>query len=151
MDLIIIVIHLLIAFFITSLPIIPSLLVVGYTVLWYILIDRMVINFLLVIPIRFVFTKILGQGDGTVDIASANFINEIVKAPISIYLGGYFLRYINSDPKTIYAFVTGYLLWTINIYFIGGILRRHPYRTIMFIGNILGVILGLFLLGEIRI
>lgn len=149
MDLIIVVVHLLIAFFITSLPIIPSLLVVGYTVLWYVVIDRMVINFLLVIPTRFVFTNILRTKDGSIGVSGANLIIEMLKAPISIYLGGILLGHIVQDSKAIYVFAIGFILWLLPLYFFKGIFKNHPHKIIMFIGNILGVILGLFLLGKI--
>ncbi len=143
MDLLIILPHFLVSLVFTSFSFLPSLIIVGYNALWNILIDRMIIGILIAILMRPIGMKIFGQ----VDLSRISAVNEFIKVPISVFLGGYLLKLFMHDSGVIYAFAIGYVLWFIPVYM--GFFKHYPNKNTMLFGNILGASIATLLLKGI--
>lgn len=140
MDIAILLVHLLTSLVFLSL--IRSIILIVLTALWYALIDRGVINFLLAIPVRFLLV-LFNVNDKVI---VGTFWIEIMKAPLSVGLGGYILLLLFKTSAVYVPFGIGMLFWTLNFYFIGGNFKNHPYNRLAFICVVLMTIITLTLL-----
>lgn len=143
MDLLILLPHFLVSLVFTSFGLLPSLIIVGYTAVWGAFIDRMVIGILVTVVVRPIYLKIFGQ----VDLPRMSVVGEFVRAPISVFLGGYLLKLFLPDPGAFYAFAIGYVFWFSSVYF--GFFKHYPNKNTILTANILGTIIGVLLFTSI--
>lgn len=135
MDIAIIVVQFLWSLFLLGLT--KSIFIVIYTIFWWILADRFILNFLIAFLVRPILLAV-GLGDNIV--VNATFLIEIIKAPLSAFFGSFLALqlFVDYPERVIFAFVIGMMLNYFNFYFIGGVIRNHPCRTLMFILVIIG-------------
>jgi hypothetical protein len=146
MDIAILLGHLFASLLYLSFSIPQSVLIVVYTALWYMFIDRGVINILLLIPVRFLLVLFNVKDKVTV----GTFWVEIIKAPLSAGLGGYILLLLFKTSSIYIPFGIGILLWSLNFHFIGGIFKNHPLRVVMYVCVFLLTIITVGLLPEYK-
>lgn len=133
MDIAIVIGHLIISLLYFSFAIPNSVLVVVFTTLWYLFIDRILLNIFLAVPARLIIV-LLGESGGKNVATTSTLWIELFKAPISAGLGGYILLYLFKSDAILVPFAIGLLLWSFNFHFIGGVFKHHPYNLPMFIG-----------------
>jgi hypothetical protein len=105
--------------------------------------DRGLINIILAIPTRPILVFLNVNNKVTI----GTFWIEIIKAPISAYLGSYILLRLFNNNLVIMPFIIGLLIWSFNFHFIGGVFKNHALRTIMFMGVLVSTV---FVLSLIR-
>lgn len=132
----ILIVHFIYSLFFTS-PV-PAVAVTLFAVFWYALIDRGLLNMLMAFVARPVFIMLNGGKVPVNIVVDLTLIIELIKAPISAYLGLRILLSLLSNEGVIVPFATGIILWSLNFHFIGGVFRNHPHKEIMFAGVVIG-------------
>lgn len=122
-------------------PLVPSLFVVVFTIVWYMLGDRLLLNFLVAIPTRFIFTRT----SKTVNMPMTTALIEIVKAPLSAFFGSLVILSFVENKNAALLFILGLLLFSANFHFFTGLFRNHPYKIIMYFSVFVGSLIGLYL------
>lgn len=134
-------IPILIAHFIYSLFFTSPLFAFGvvlFTALWYVFIDRGLLNILMALTVRPIFILLNGGKVPENIVVNLTLIIELVKAPVSAYLGLRILLSLLPIEGVIIPFAVGLILWSLNFHFIGGVFRNHPYNKTMFAGVVIG-------------
>lgn len=136
MDILIFILHALFSWIMIgpSLGLITSI----YTALWYLFIDRGLLNVILALLARPILVALNVNSKSIV----GSFWIELTKAPISAYFGGLILSKLINTNIVIIPFAVGLIMWSLNFNLISGLNKSHPKKVSMFIGVLIGTIIA---------